>query len=184
MPYTDKSLACVDCGAEFVYSVADQEFHASRGFTNEPRRCPDCRRARKSARGDEGGGGGYGGGGGGGGSYSSGPRQMYPAVCAGCNRVRNVAPDYVQLDDSVDEITATGTNHHEDWNSNRGDNCGNHPGARRRATVVQGGAELHATRTGMFSSAKWRSVAARVPEPDSRTTSICSRRLVIRTCSS
>ena len=89
MPYTDKSLACVDCGAEFVYSVADQEFHASRGFTNEPKRCPDCRRARKSARGDEGGGGG-GYGGGGGGSYSSGPRQMYPAVCAGCNRETEV----------------------------------------------------------------------------------------------
>src|SRR4051812_12397127 len=78
----DRTLTCVDCGADFTYSVADQEFHASRGFTNEPKRCPDCRRARKSARGDTGmGGGGYcGGGGGGGGGYSSGPRQMYPAT--------------------------------------------------------------------------------------------------------
>ena len=85
MPYTDRTLICVDCGAEFVFTADDQEFHASRGFTNEPKRCPDCRRARKAARGDAGGGGGYGGGGGGG-SYSSGPRQMYPAKCASCGR--------------------------------------------------------------------------------------------------
>ena len=65
MPYTDKQLTCVDCGASFTFSADDQEFHASRGFTNEPKRCPDCRRARKAARGDVGGGGGsYGGGGG------------------------------------------------------------------------------------------------------------------------
>jgi CxxC-x17-CxxC domain-containing protein len=84
VPYTDRNLTCVDCGGEFVFSADDQEFHASRGFTNEPKRCPDCRRARKSARGDEGGG--YGGGGGGGGGYSSGPRQMFPAKCANCGR--------------------------------------------------------------------------------------------------
>ena len=91
MPYTDRNLTCVDCGAEFVFTAEDQEFHASRGFTNEPKRCPDCRRARKSARGDApggGGGGGYGGGGGGG--YSSGPRQMYPATCANCGRETEV----------------------------------------------------------------------------------------------
>jgi len=91
VPYTDRNLTCVDCGAEFVFTAEDQEFHASRGFTNEPKRCPDCRRARKSARGDApggGGGGGYGGGGGGG--YSSGPRQMYPATCANCGRETEV----------------------------------------------------------------------------------------------
>lgn len=81
MPYTDRTLTCVDCGTEFIFSADDQEFHASRGFTNEPKRCPDCRRARKAARGDSGGGGGYGGG-----SYSPGPRQMYPAKCAACGR--------------------------------------------------------------------------------------------------
>jgi CxxC-x17-CxxC domain-containing protein len=83
VPFTDRTLTCVDCGAEFIFSAEDQEFHASRGFANEPKRCPDCRRSRKAARGDEGGS--YGGGGGGGG-YSSGPRQMYPAKCAQCGR--------------------------------------------------------------------------------------------------
>ncbi|HEX5479803.1 MAG TPA: zinc-ribbon domain containing protein [Dehalococcoidia bacterium] len=98
MAYADKTLTCVDCGTEFIFSADDQEFHASRGFTNEPKRCPDCRRARKSARGDSGGGyggGSYGGGGGGGyggggGGYSSGPRQMYPATCAACGRETEV----------------------------------------------------------------------------------------------
>lgn len=92
MAFTDKTLQCVDCGADFVFTADDQEFHASRGFTNEPKRCPDCRRARKTARGDApGGGGSYsGGGGGGGGGYSSGPRQMYPATCAQCGRETEV----------------------------------------------------------------------------------------------
>jgi CxxC-x17-CxxC domain-containing protein len=74
VPYTDRNLTCVECGAEFVFSAEDQEYHASRGFQNEPRRCPPCRQARKASRG-EGGGGGYGS-----------PRQMHPVVCAECGR--------------------------------------------------------------------------------------------------
>ena len=77
MSYTDKTLTCVECGAEFTFSAEDQEYHASRGFTNEPKRCPTCREARR-------GGGGSRGGGGGGGGYGS--RQMYPAVCADCGQ--------------------------------------------------------------------------------------------------
>ena len=73
MPYTDKNLTCVDCGAEFTFSAEDQEYHASRGFTNEPKRCPDCRQARKAERG-------------GGGGQGSSQRQMYPAVCAECGQ--------------------------------------------------------------------------------------------------
>lgn len=87
MSYTDRTLTCSDCGTEFIFSARDQEFHASRGFTNEPKRCPDCRRARKASRGDSMGGGSYGGGGGG---YSSGPRQMYPATCANCGKETEV----------------------------------------------------------------------------------------------
>lgn len=97
MSFTDKTLKCVDCGADFTFTASEQEFHASRGFTNEPKRCPDCRRARKVARGDAPGGGGYGGGGGysggsygGGGGYSSEPRQMYPATCANCGKETQV----------------------------------------------------------------------------------------------
>lgn len=80
MSYTDKSLTCVDCGASFTFSAEDQEYHASRGFTNEPKRCQSCRDARKAERG---GGRSYGG-------YSSSPRQMYPAVCAECGQKTEV----------------------------------------------------------------------------------------------
>ena len=80
MAYTDKTLTCVDCGASFTFSAEDQEYHASRGFTNEPKRCASCRQARKSERG----------GGGGGGGYSSSPRQMFSAVCAECGQTTEV----------------------------------------------------------------------------------------------
>ena len=70
MSFTDKSLQCADCGATFTFGVGEQEFFAAKGFTNEPKRCPDCRSARKSERG-------------GFGSYGY-QRRMYPAVCAAC----------------------------------------------------------------------------------------------------
>ncbi|MBE0480355.1 MAG: zinc-ribbon domain containing protein [Dehalococcoidia bacterium] len=76
MGYTDKTLTCSDCGTEFTFSSSEQEFFASKGFTNEPGRCPDCRAARKQRNS----GGGYGGGGG----YRQ--RQMYQAVCASCGK--------------------------------------------------------------------------------------------------
>jgi CxxC-x17-CxxC domain-containing protein len=92
VPFTDKTLTCVDCGASFTFTAEDQQYHADKGFANEPKRCPDCRRARKSSRGDMGGGYNSGGGsyGGGGGGYSSGPRQMYEATCADCGRQTEV----------------------------------------------------------------------------------------------
>ena len=74
--YEDKEIACVECGNTFIFSASEQELFAQRGYTNEPKRCLDCRNARRDSRG-----GGYGGGGGGG--YN---RQMYPAVCASCGQ--------------------------------------------------------------------------------------------------
>lgn len=52
MVYTDKNLTCVECKTSFVFSARDQEFHASKGFANEPKRCTNCRQARRVARGD------------------------------------------------------------------------------------------------------------------------------------
>ena len=48
--YTDKNLTCVDCGGTFLFSADDQEFYARKGFTNEPKRCPSCRKANKARR--------------------------------------------------------------------------------------------------------------------------------------
>lgn len=46
----DKTIICKDCGREFVFTVGEQKFYAEKGFTNEPVRCPECRKARKAAR--------------------------------------------------------------------------------------------------------------------------------------
>ena len=81
MSYTDKTVTCQDCGQSFTFTADDQEFYASKGYT-EPKRCPDCRRARKAERG-----GGRGGEGGGAGAR---PRQMFPVTCSNCGKETEV----------------------------------------------------------------------------------------------
>ena len=71
MSFEDRSLQCSDCGTTFTFSAEEQEFFQSKGYVNEPKRCPDCRQARKAQR------------------YGSGfgnRRQMYPVVCAECGK--------------------------------------------------------------------------------------------------
>jgi CxxC-x17-CxxC domain-containing protein len=85
--YNDRNVTCSDCNATFVFTAGEQEFHASKGFSNDPRRCPDCRAARKASRGDSGGGGSRGGGGGFGGSSS---REMHNVTCAECGKQTQV----------------------------------------------------------------------------------------------
>jgi CxxC-x17-CxxC domain-containing protein len=81
--FADKTLTCVDCGSEFVFTAGEQEFHASKGFTNEPRRCVSCRAARRAQRNTSDGG--YSAGNGGYGMSSGAPRrEFFTAVCAGC----------------------------------------------------------------------------------------------------
>jgi CxxC-x17-CxxC domain-containing protein len=45
--YEDQTLSCEDCGKEFVFSAGEQEFYAEKGLVNVPKRCPDCRKARR-----------------------------------------------------------------------------------------------------------------------------------------
>jgi CxxC-x17-CxxC domain-containing protein len=74
MAFQDKTLQCSDCGATFTFTAEEQEFYKSKGYTNEPKRCPACRQARKAER--------YG-------SSGAGPRQqrqMVPAKCAQCGK--------------------------------------------------------------------------------------------------
>lgn len=64
---SEKTLTCMECGAQFAFTVGEQEFFALKGYTNEPKRCPACRETRGlRQRG-----------------YSS-VREMHPAVCAQC----------------------------------------------------------------------------------------------------
>ena len=46
----DITLVCKDCGKEFVFTVGEQEFFKEKGFENDPVRCPECRKARKSQK--------------------------------------------------------------------------------------------------------------------------------------
>ena len=78
MVFEDKVLQCSDCSNSFTFSAADQEFFQSKGYTNEPKRCPTCRQARKAER--------YGSSGAGYGQR----RQMFPAVCAECGKETQV----------------------------------------------------------------------------------------------
>jgi len=78
MSFTDKTLECSDCGATFTFSAQEQEFFQSKGYTNEPKRCPECRQARKQERNRSSG-------------YDYRPnRQMFPVVCAECGKETEV----------------------------------------------------------------------------------------------
>jgi len=91
----DKVLTCADCGQEFTFTAAEQQFYADRGFS-EPRRCSSCRAIRKAQRGDSGGGnrsyssgssfGNSGGGGYSSGGYDRAPREMFTATCSNCGK--------------------------------------------------------------------------------------------------
>ena len=74
MGYEDKTITCVECGAEFVFSAEEQALFASKGYQNDPKRCLPCRQARKARR-ENGEGFGY-----------RPVRQMYPVVCAQCGK--------------------------------------------------------------------------------------------------
>ena len=98
----DVTLTCRECGQDFTFTSGEQDFYASRGFS-EPSRCADCRAARKAQR-DGGGssyssygsGSSYGGGGGGGysaggrSSYGGGQREMFSATCSSCGKEAQV----------------------------------------------------------------------------------------------
>ncbi|OGI00700.1 MAG: zinc-binding protein [Candidatus Melainabacteria bacterium GWF2_37_15] len=71
MNYQDKTLQCADCGQNFEFSISEQEFYASKGLTNHPKRCKPCRNERKNSN-----------------SYGAKkdfrPRKMYDVVCTQC----------------------------------------------------------------------------------------------------
>lgn len=48
--YQDEKLTCEECGAEFVFTAGEKEFYAEKGLTNIPKRCNECRKARKQKR--------------------------------------------------------------------------------------------------------------------------------------
>ncbi len=69
--YTDRTLTCRECGAEFDFSSSEQAFYAEKGFQNEPGRCPSCRANRRTNNT-------------GAGNSRGGERQMFDVICDGC----------------------------------------------------------------------------------------------------
>ncbi len=67
MTFQDKKMICVECGTEFIFTVGEQEFYAQKGFTNEPKRCRNCKAARKM-----------------------GSREEYEVVCSSCGQKTTV----------------------------------------------------------------------------------------------
>ena len=53
MEFQDKSLACVDCGSDFIWTAGEQLFFADKQFKNEPKRCKACK-AKRATRGSSG----------------------------------------------------------------------------------------------------------------------------------
>jgi CxxC-x17-CxxC domain-containing protein len=76
LAFQEKTLHCCDCSKDFAFTVEEQEFFQSKGYTNEPKRCPECRQARKTER--------YGNT-----SYGT-ARQMFPVTCAECGKSTEV----------------------------------------------------------------------------------------------
>lgn len=72
--YQDRILTCRDCGNEFTFTAGEQEFFASKGLTNTPSRCPDCRAARRNGQGNR----------------APRTREQYDAVCASCGQPTTV----------------------------------------------------------------------------------------------
>lgn len=50
MEFTDRTLKCIDCGAEFVFTAGEQLFFHDKQFTNDPKHCKQCK--AKRAKGD------------------------------------------------------------------------------------------------------------------------------------
>ena len=42
----DRSIICVDCSKEFIWTVGEQVFFHDKGLKNEPKRCKPCKHAK------------------------------------------------------------------------------------------------------------------------------------------
>ena len=46
MEFQDKTLKCIDCGQDFVFTAGEQLFFHDKQFKNEPKRCKACKTKR------------------------------------------------------------------------------------------------------------------------------------------
>src|SRR5690348_3938087 len=70
MPGTDTQLTCGNCGDEFTFTAAEQDFYHQLGYST-PKRCKTCREARKLEMRS---------------NTHRIPAEGYPVVCSECHR--------------------------------------------------------------------------------------------------
>ena len=70
--FSDRTLQCRDCGRDFLFTAGEQEFYQTRGLQNEPRRCPECRAARRTTEGN------------------GRTRAMHDVICSNCGKQTQV----------------------------------------------------------------------------------------------
>ncbi len=42
----DRIITCIDCGADFVWTVGEQVFYRDKNLQNPPKRCKECKQAK------------------------------------------------------------------------------------------------------------------------------------------
>ena len=47
----DRLMACADCGENFLWTAEEQEHYRAKGY-DPPRRCKECRQAKKERNAD------------------------------------------------------------------------------------------------------------------------------------
>jgi CxxC-x17-CxxC domain-containing protein len=53
--FQDRTIKCVDCGADFVFTAGEQQFYHEKDFKNEPKRCKPCKTKRQAGSTERGG---------------------------------------------------------------------------------------------------------------------------------
>ena len=89
MEHSEETLVCATCGQTFAFTAQEQAYYREKGFQHTPKRCKDCRRAKRNMRGSGNGGdpqirAGRNGGGGGAPRDPDSQPTMYDAVCSAC----------------------------------------------------------------------------------------------------
>jgi CxxC-x17-CxxC domain-containing protein len=87
MDFTDQTLVCATCGQPFSFTAREQAFYREKGFQHTPKRCRDCRRAKRAMQSENGDGVRHGSGNGNRPRALRDPGQpaaTYSAVCSAC----------------------------------------------------------------------------------------------------
>ncbi len=47
--FQDRTLICIDCGSDFIFTAGEQSFFHEKNFKNEPKRCRNCKQKRQGS---------------------------------------------------------------------------------------------------------------------------------------